>query len=146
MEIKVSNKWTVNKVRREGSLADKVGREATHPSVTFPVLVVGQHHCWFFCYLKNVLPLLRGSFDFQVLLVPDVIIPLSGSELPREKDIGPWLLLWARFSQNMAPMAQSHLLPQQNASQALGRTVRQAVVNACFSSSEAACASYAHRK
>lgn len=36
---------------------------------------------------------MRGSFDFQVLLVPDVIIPLSGSELPREKDIGSWLLL-----------------------------------------------------
>lgn len=77
-------------MERERSLAGKVGREATHPSIVFQVLVVDQHHCWFFCYLKNVLPLLRGSFDFQVLLVPDIIIPLSAGELPREIDIeGP---------------------------------------------------------
>jgi len=72
-------------VWREESLADKVEREATHTSVVFQVLVLSQHHCWFFCYVKNLLPLLRGSFDSQVLRVPDVIIPLSESVLPRGK-------------------------------------------------------------
>lgn len=96
----------------ERSLTDKVGREATHPSIVFQVLGEGQRHCWFFCYLRNVLPLLRGSFDFQVLLFSDATIPLSGGELPRGIDIGSWVLHWARFWESMTPVTQKHPLPQ----------------------------------
>lgn len=42
-------------------------------------------------------------------------------------------------------MTQKHLLPQSDANQDLGGTLRQAVVNVCFSSSEGECA-YARRK
>lgn len=57
-------------------------------------LVVGQHHCWFFCCLKSALPLLRGPLDCQVLFVSDLkLLFVGGSDL--SKDMGAWLLLWS---------------------------------------------------
>lgn len=68
------------KVHKDRGLEGKAERETCHPSVVFQAMVVSQQHCCVFCLLEEV----KGSFDCQEQLVPDVIC-LSGSKLLREK-------------------------------------------------------------
>lgn len=69
---------------QKGGPAGKVGREALHPSILFQVAVVGHHHFQSFCFLTGMLPLLKGSFNCQELIISG-IIPLSGVSYPEKK-------------------------------------------------------------
>lgn len=51
----------------------KVGREALHLSILFQVVVVGHHHFQFFGPHTGALPLLKGSFDCQELIISGMI-------------------------------------------------------------------------
>lgn len=91
------------KVQKERGLEGKAGRETCHPSVVVQAMVVAQQHCWVFCPLEEV----KGSFDCQEQLVPDVVICLSGSGLLREKGTGVELPLRADLLREDDPYGSS---------------------------------------
>jgi len=73
-----------SEARKEGGSEGKVAREALHLSILFQVVVAGHHLFQSLCPLTGALPLVKGSFDCQQLIISGTIPP-SGVSYPEKQ-------------------------------------------------------------